>query len=87
MREVETKPELSRDMRVRYLDKENDAWDGMRRVALAAAGGGLAISFLVLQIKEFDGDVYLWFPRGTLLFHFATFPWIWTSLLVGSGSV
>ncbi len=70
-------------MLVRYLDLENDAWDGMRRVALGAAGAGLAISFLVLQIKDsgFDGDVYLWFPRGTLLFHFAVFPWLWTALL------
>ena len=80
MREAGTKPEVSLDWRVRYLDMENDAWDGMRRVALAAAGGGLAISFLVLQIKDSGFDVYLWL-FDTLLFHFAVFPWLWTALL------
>ena len=80
MREVGTKPELSHDWRVRYLDMENDAWDGMRRVALAAAGGGLAISFLVLAIKDSGFDVYLWF-LDTLLFHFPVFPWLWAALL------
>ena len=80
MREVETKPDLTHAWRVRYLDMENDAWDGMRRVALAAAGGGLAISFLVLAIKDSGFDVYLWF-LDTLLFHFPVFPWLWTALL------
>jgi len=80
MREAGTEPQQSQDRRQRYLDLENDAWDGMRRVALAAAGGGLAISFLVLQIKDSGFDVYLWL-FDTLLFHFAVFPWLWTALL------
>ncbi len=80
MREVGTEPERPPDMRRRYLDLESDAWDGMRRVALAAAGGGLAVSFLVLAIKDSGFDVYLFF-LDTLLFQFPVFPWLWTALL------
>ena len=54
-------------MLVRYLDLENDTWDGMRRVALGAAGAGLAISFLVIDIAGARLDV---------------FPWVWAALLV-----
>ena len=60
--------ENQQDAFVRFIDQEFEVWEGMHRVALSAAGGGLAISFLVFQI---DGAAQLdvWFLGiwGTLL--------------------
>ena len=67
-------PEMTRQsLSFRYADLEIATWGNLRRMSLSAAGGGLAISFLVLQI---DG------AREPDVFPFPVFSWIWVALLV-----
>ena len=51
---------------------ERETWENLRRLSLSAAGGGLAISFLILQI---DG------AREPDVFPFDVFSWTWGALL------
>lgn len=58
---------------VRYLALELETWENLRRLSFGAAGGGLAISFLVLQIEG---------ARAPDVFPFDVFALIWGALLV-----
>ena len=67
-------PEISaQSYALRLVDLEHAAWENLRRLSLSAGGGGLALSFLVLQIDE---------AREPDVFPFDIFPWIWGALLV-----
>lgn len=68
-----TLDETGQNLGLQFQGLEREAWESLRRLSLSAAGGGLAISFLVLRI---DG------ARAPGTFPFAVLPLTWVFLLV-----